>query len=115
MRQYIFFTFFFIAGFVPIYLFIGWIYIFNAYSDLSHLEKQEIFNETISFGLNSTGNFYIQLIVILFGLSAVVYFGFQLKRHKNKRIEKVIHNYTFCLVLLILFSIFTLHSIWAVL
>lgn len=115
MRQYILFTFFVITGFVPIYPFIGWIYVFNANPNLSQVEKQQVFNETITFGFDATGSFYFKLLVILLGSSSVVYFGYRLSKAKTEKSKKNIHNFVLCLTLLILFSLFTLQSVFAIL
>jgi hypothetical protein len=114
MKQKVLYIIFLIAGTIPVYLFISWIYIFNNYPTLSQIEKQELYNQLFFGGFNITGNLIIKLCVVVLGLCSICYFSYQLFNKKN------IQKNTLTLdilnaILIIVFSIFTLLSIWGLL
>jgi hypothetical protein len=96
-------------GFLPVYAFSGWIYVFNKFHEVSHEDKQDIFFEKIMFGINFTSNLFFQIIIILFGLISVVIFILlisSLKQNSNKKKSKI--YFILYLMLLIIVSIFTI-------
>jgi uncharacterized membrane protein SpoIIM required for sporulation len=113
MKHNILFTFFVLAGLIPVYTFSGWIYIFNKYRNLTHIDKQHNYNKEILLGV-TTNNIYITLTVILLGLCSIVYFSFQLRRKEEENKISIL-KYTIYLALIIIFAFFTLLTIWSIL
>lgn len=112
MKDKILFSLFFLAGAVPVYTFLGWIYVFNKYPDFSQIEKQGKFNQDIFFGIHATNSFSIKLIVILLGLSSIVFLIVRLIKIQDKiRKSGLIFN----IVLIGIIAIFTLLSIFSAL
>ncbi len=106
-------TFFILAGLVPIYAVLGWIYIFNKYPNLDHLDKQYIYNSELFFGIKAS-NIGIILMIILLGFGSLLYFIFKLisvQKEKNKRV----FIFTIYLIFTIIVGLFTLLNVWSIL
>jgi hypothetical protein len=98
-------------GAIPTYTSICWIYIFNKYPQLSHIQKQDLFSQTFFWGFAITSNSILQLCIIALGLCSVFYFGYLVFRKQNNSIKREIINIS----IFIIFSIFTLFNLWGIL
>ncbi|MBL4862416.1 MAG: hypothetical protein JKY09_05295 [Crocinitomicaceae bacterium] len=101
-----------ILGIISAYPVLGWIYIYNTYSEVSHLEKQSYFLNTILFGAKKSDIGYINLLIIFFSLLSV--FIFSILLHRLNKVESKKH-FVIYLMLLIVFSLFTFLNIWSAL
>lgn len=114
MKEKILFSLAVIFGLIPVYTFLGWIIIFNKYPERTHLEKQQIYNNEIFFGINATNNQFIGISIILFGVFAVLYLSLQLRKSEGEK-KISVSKFIIVLPLIILFGVFTLLSIFMIL
>lgn len=113
MKNKILFTAGVIFGILSVYPILGWIYIFNVYSEASHIEKQSLFFQKFLFGINPEDSVPVHFLIIFFGIVSVFIFSI-LIHSLNKRVNKKGH-FILYLSLLIIFSIFTFLNIWSIL
>lgn len=111
MKTKILFLFFTVVGLIPAYTVLGWITIFNKYPKLSQVNKLQLFNREVFFGFADIQSFFIQGLVILAGICSIFYFiQNPIKNQHLKRLKLVAY-----IILLSIFSIFTLLNIWFIL
>lgn len=113
MKNKILFTVGVILGIISVYPILGWIYIFNVYSEASHIEKQSLFFQKFLFGIKQEDTEPVHFLIIFFGIVSVVIFGILIHR-LNGRVNKKV-RFILYLTLLIIFSIFTFLNIWSIL
>lgn len=112
MKDKIILSLFLLTGAVPVYTFLGWIYVFDKYPDFSQVEKQRKFNQDIFLGIHATDSFFMKLAVILLGLGSIAFFIVRLVKIQNKigKSSQIVN-----IALTGIIAIFTLLSIWTIL
>ena len=117
MKNKALFTIGTVLGFISVYPILVWIYLFNAYSSESHIERQTIFCKQFLFGIDIHNINKIHLLFIVSGIISVFIFGLFLSRlnqitqdKKSKKGKSILY-----LAFLILFSFSTLLNIWSIL
>lgn len=96
-----------LLGLISAYPPFGWIYVFNSYSEATHLEKRSIFYQKVLHGLSPDYSSLIHIIVLLFGCFSIFIFANLLYKLSKTETKNKKAFFILYLTLLIIFSLIT--------
>jgi len=107
--------FFLIAGILPIYVWIAWVNIFNKHPNLTHQQKQQLFNNEVFFGLGVEQHYVINALILLLGIASIIFFSVRMAKFNTwdhpYRVLKLVGSIGFTFLVFVC----TLLNVWSML